>query len=314
MERVRLGNSDLEVTRLCLGTWNMSGQAGWGPDIEEAISVVRHVLDTGCNFIDTARAYGDGRSESIVGQAVKGRREQVVIATKMMQTEPDEVAPTVAQSLQCLDTDYVDLYICHWPVKRLAMEPFFEELVKLREQGKIRTLGVSNFDRQQMAIALTYGAVSLQPPFSVVWRVPDELLTFCRENNIAVTPYSPLAQGLLTGRYTRDPAMRAGGHHERNVLFSQELWPHAMEAASAVDAVADRLGLTSAQVALAWVLNTPGITGTLLGASRPAQWDQNLEALNIELSRDDYDELDAAGRAVWDRFGREENLWAWDPG
>ncbi len=199
---------------------------------------------------------------------MKGRREQVVIATKMMQTEPDEVAPTVAQRLQCLDTDYVDLYICYWPVKRLAMEPFFEELVKLREQGKIRTLGVSNFDCQQMAIALTYGAVSLQPPFSVVWRVPGELLTFCRENNIAVTPYSPLAQGLLTGRYTRDPAMRAGGHHERNVLFSQELWPHAMEAASAVDAVADRLGLTSAQVALAWVTRPAAPCGIASGARR----------------------------------------------
>ncbi|MDH4180211.1 MAG: aldo/keto reductase, partial [Armatimonadota bacterium] len=208
----------------------------------------------------------------------------------------------------------VDLYICHWPVKRLPMEPFFEEMVRLREAGTIRAIGVSNFDRGQLEFVMQYGVVSLQPPFSVLWRVPEELRAFCIENDIAITPYSSLAQGLLTGRYTREAAMRAGGHHERNILFSQELWPHAIEAASAVDVVADRLGRTSAEVALAWVLNTPGITSALVGVSQPSQWDRNLDALRLDLGRRDYDEIDAAGRALWDRFGPDDNMWGWDPG
>jgi aryl-alcohol dehydrogenase-like predicted oxidoreductase len=314
MERVALGGSDIQVSRFCLGTWNMGGQSGWGPaDEGTAIAIIRHTLDAGCNFIDTARGYGRGRSEETVGKAVEGRRDQAIIATKMLHCKPEDVGPNIEASLACLRTDYVDLYICHWPFPSLPLEPFFEEMVRQREAGKLRAIGVSNFDREQMQIARDYGVVSLQPPLSIVWRTPDDALAFCRENSIAVTPYSPLAQGLLTGRYTRGKSGELGGPRDSNLLFSDEMLPHSLEAASQVDEIADRLGRASTQVALAWLLQTPGVTSVIVGASSTSQWDQNVGALEVTLSEDDYRHLDEAGRAVWERIGPDEAMWGWKP-
>jgi len=314
MERVRLADSGMEVTRICLGTWNMGGDRGWGPETEAgAVALIQHALDGGCNLVDTARGYGNGRSEETVGKAVKGRRDQVVIATKMMHSRPEELGPTIEASLKCLGTEYVDLYICHWPFPSLPLEPFFEEMVRQREAGRIRAIGVSNFNLEQMRTAKRYGVVSLQPPFSILWRIPQEVIAFCREQRVAVTPYSPLAQGLLTGRYTRRKTEVTGGPRRANLLFSGDAWPAAREVAMRVDQVADRIGCTSSQVALAWLLQTPGMTSVIVGASSPAQWDENLAALNLTLPEDDYRQLDQAGLAVWERFGPEETMWRWKP-
>jgi aryl-alcohol dehydrogenase-like predicted oxidoreductase len=314
MEQLTLGDSGIAVTRLCLGTWNMGGQAGWGPkDEEDAVALVRHALDSGCNFVDTARSYGRGKSEEVVGKAVAGRRDHVVIATKMLQCRAEEVGPNIEASLHALQTDYVDLYICHWPVPSLPMEAFFEQMVRQREAGKIRAIGVSNFNLAQMQVALRHGVVSLQPPFSILWRAPDGVLDFCREHRVSVTPYSPLAQGLLTGRYTRQKSDDRGGPRRHNLLFSDQMFPHSLKAAARVDQVADKLGCTSAQVALAWVLRTPGITSVLVGASSPAQWDQNIGALDVALAEEDYRALDQAGLEVWHRFQPEDAMWGWKP-
>ncbi len=314
MERLTLGNSDIEVTRFCLGTWNMGGGRGWGPeDADAAVGIIQHALDQGCNFIDTARVYGRGKSEQTVGRALAGRRDQAIIATKMMQCKPEEVSGNIDASLECLRTEYVDLYICHWPSPSLPLEPFFEEMIRHKDAGKIRAIGVSNFNRQQMQVALNYGVVSLQPPLSILWRIPEDLLTFCRESNVAVTPYSPLAQGLLTGRYTRQKTEKLGGPRDSNRLFSEEIFAHSLEVATHVDRIADRLGCTSAQVALAWLLQTPGVTSVIVGASSISQFDQNIGALDVELSEEDYKLLDEAGRAVWDRLGPEATMWEWKP-
>jgi aryl-alcohol dehydrogenase-like predicted oxidoreductase len=164
-----------------------------------------------------------------------------------------------------------------------------------------------------MEVALRCGVVSLQPPFSIVWRGPEGILDFCGEHSVAVTPYSPLAQGLLTGRYTRTKSDHRSGPRGSNLLFSEEMLPHSLKAAAEVDAVADRLGYTSAQVALAWALQTPGITSCLVGASSPAQWDQNVGALDITLSAEDYQRLDEAGMQIWSRFEPEDAMWGWKP-
>lgn len=314
MDKTTLGDSGIDVTRLCLGTWNMGGQAGWGPkDEDSAVALIRHALDGGCNFVDTARGYGRGKSEEVVGKAVAGRRDQVVIATKMLQCTAEEARANVEASLKALQTDYVDLYICHWPVPSMPMEPFFEEMVGQREAGNIRAIGVSNFNLEQIRVALAYGVVSLQPPFSIVWRAPEGVLQFCRDHNVAVTPYCPLAQGLLTGRYTRQKSDDRGGPRKHNLLFSDEMLPHSLGAAAQVDTVADRMGQTSAQVALAWALQTPGIKSVLVGASSSAQWDQNVGALGVALSEEDYQRLDAAGLEVWSRFAPEDAMWGWKP-
>ena len=312
MEKVPLGSSGIQVTRFCLGTWNInSGSAGWGPGDEKAShELIHHALDGGCNFLDTARAYGD--SEEIVGRALEGRRKDVVIATKRVHCPPEELGEAVETSLTNLKTDYIDLYICHWPSPSQPLEAFFEELAKQRDAGKVRALGASNFNLAQLKVAAQYGVTSLQPPFSILWRVADEVLDFCRESDIAVTPYSPLAQGLLTGRYTKGDA-DITGPRKSNALFSERLFPQARKVAEAVDEVAREMGATPSQVALAWALRTPGVTCPIVGASSIEQWDANLAALEVDLPQETYDQLDKMGREVWEMVDPEDSMWGWKP-
>jgi myo-inositol catabolism protein IolS len=308
-----LGSSDIEVTKLCLGTWNMAKGGGWGPDDDEkAIALIRHALDTGCTFLDTARGYGGGHAERLVGQAVAGRREEVVIATKAVQCPPEQLGNEIEASLDGLQTDYVDLYICHWPRPSLPLEPFLAEMVRQRELGKIRAIGASNFNLEQMSIASEFGVVSLQPPLSILWRIPDPILDFCRQQNIALTSYSSLAQGLLTGRYTQGTG-EISGVRSKNALFSDDIMPQALKVAERVDSIADRLGCASSQVALAWLLRTSGVSSVIVGASRPEQWDENLGAFDVSLSDQDYEELDRAGREVWGKVAPDAAMWGWKP-
>jgi len=308
MEKVRLGNSEFYVTRLCFGTGTLTRR---GEELAEAAeSVIRDALDTGCNFVDTAPTYGS--SEQAVGRAIAGRRREVIVATKLVQCPADEVAPRLEASLHNLGTDYIDLYICHWPDSRVPLEPFLEELARQREAGKIRAIGVSNFNLAQMKTALEYGVISLQPPFSILWRFPDGVREFCRQHGIAITTYSPLAQGLLTGRYTRggEPVT---GWQASSVLSAEEHWPHTKRVIEQLDEVADRLGCTSSQAALAWVLRTPGITVAIVQTSAPGQWREDLDALDIAMPDEDYEALDRAGKAVWQRFEPELSMWGFKP-
>lgn len=313
MDTVRIGSSGIEVSRFCMGAWNFAGGEGWGPEGDDAsVRLMHHAFDSGCNFIDTARGYGRGHSEEVVGKGIKGRRDQVVVSSKLVHCPAEKVAGEVDTSLRLMQTDYIDLYICHWPSPSQSLDAFFEALVKEKERGKIREIGASNFDAAQLRTALKYGAVSLQPPFSILWRIPDDTLAFCTENNIAITPYSPLAQGMLTGRYTRGES-EVTGIRRNNQLYSELLFPRALDVCRKVDTVADRLGCTSAQVALAWLLKTPGVTAPIVGSSSTQQWDQNMGALSVELSQDDYDMLDREGRTVWDLLGPDESMWGWKP-
>ncbi len=311
MEQIALGNAGFDVSRFCMGTWNMCSDSGWGPDDEKKCSdLIHHALDSGCNFIDSARGYGD--SEEVVGRALKGRRDKVHIATKQMHCPAEQLRQAVETSLKNLQTDYIDLYICHWPSPSQSLDDFFGELDRQREAGKILAIGVSNFNLEQMKVAHKYGVASLQPPFSIVWRCADEILAFCRENNIAVTPYSPLAQGLLTGRYSRGE-VETTGPRKSNVLFKDPMFPHARKVAAEVDAIADRMGCASSQVALAWLLKTPGITCPIVGASSIEQWNSNTRAFEVQLPDEDYERLDRMGREVWGMVDPEDAMWGWKP-
>ena len=161
-------------------------------------------------------------------------------------------------------------------------------------------------------MALKYDACSLQPPLSLLWRISDDTMEFCRDENVAITPYSPLAQGLLTGRYTRGESA-VTGVRKNNLLFDGEVFEKSLEVAREVDAVADKLGCLSSQVALAWLLRTPGITSVIVGASSVEQWEQDVGALDVEISDEDYDVLDRKGKAVWDMLGPDETMWGWKP-
>ncbi|MGD2175408.1 MAG: aldo/keto reductase [Candidatus Brocadiaceae bacterium] len=316
MDYVRLGGSDLEVSRLCLGTWNMGGSRGWGPeDDARSIELIRRAQDSGCNFFDSAHGYGRGHAEEILGRALEedNRRERAVVGTKIMQCAPRRVEPSLDAALKRLRSDYVDLYIVHWPRPSQSLEAFLATMVEMREKGKARQIGVSNFNLEQMKLADRYGVVSLQPPYNVLWRIIEpEVLPFCRERDIGVTPYSSLAQGLLTGRFTRSEEPPTG-IRTRNVLFEEPVFTKAREAAGVVDEIADDHGRTSSQVALAWLLHTEGVTAPIVGISKWEQWMDNLGALDVQLSDEEYDRISRAGMAVWDMLPEDATMWGWKP-
>ncbi len=316
MDYVTLGRSDLEVSRLCLGTWNMAGQQGWGPeDDRRSIELIRSVQDSGCNFFDSAHSYGGGHAEDLLGQALAedGRREQAVIATKIMQCRPERVERQLDHALRRLRSDHVDLYIVHWPRSRGDLGAFMDTMFQMKAKGKARQIGVSNFDLGQVKIAAERGIVSLQPPYNVLWRIIEpEVLRFCRAGGIAVTPYSPLAQGLLTGRFT-DGSAEKTGIRRNNLLFQEPVFSKAREAARVVDETAARHGWTSSQVALAWLLQTDGVTAPIVGISRWEHWQDNVGALDVRLSGEDYDRISAAGMEAWKMLPRDATMWGWKP-
>lgn len=316
MDYLTLGNSDIQVSRLCLGTWNMGGTEGWGPeDDEKSIDLVRRVQDTGCNFFDTAHGYGRGHAEQVLGRALAegDRRARAVVATKITHCEPERVEPSLDAALKNLQSDYVDLYMVHWPRPSMSLEGFLEKMVEMKEKGKARHIGVSNFNLEQMQVAAQYGVVSLQPPYNILWRIIEpEVLPFCRDNDIAITPYSSLAQGLLTGRFSRTDE-ELTGIRTSNLLFKEPVFAKAREAAALVDEIADEHGCTSSQVALAWLLKTDGVTSPIVGISKWSHWEDNLASLEVPLSDEQYARLSEAGMEVWGMFTDDATMWGWKP-
>jgi len=316
MDYILLGRSELQVSRLCLGTWNMAGAEGWGPDNDEqSICLIRRVQDTGCNFFDTAHGYGKGHSEEVLGRALAqgDRRQRAIVATKIVHTDVGEVEPSLDAALQRLQSDYVDLYIVHWPSPSHSLPEFLGKMREMKEKGKAREIGVSNFNAEQMKVAVEFGAVSLQPPYNPMWRIIEpDVLDFCRANNVGVTPYAPLAQGLLTGRFTRTTEPTTGVRRN-NALFQEPVFARAKEAARVVDAVADELGCTSSQAALAWLLRTDGVTAPIVGVSKWRHWEDNIGALDIEMSDEQYERISTAGMDVWRMLAPDATMWGWSP-
>jgi myo-inositol catabolism protein IolS len=216
MQQRRLGSSQVSVSEIGLGTWGMSG-AFWGAaNDSESIRVIHQALDLGVTLIDTAEAYGRGHAEEVVGKALAGRREKAVIATKAAPNhlEPAEAVKALEGSLKRLQTDYVDVYFIHWPNPDVPLGATMDAFERLRAEGRIRALGVSNFGAKEMDAARQHGIIDvLQPPYNMLWReVEAATLPYCREHNIGVMPYSGLAQGLLTGALHRVRRGRRAPH------------------------------------------------------------------------------------------------------
>ena len=312
MRRTPLGNSGIDVSEIGLGTWAVGGTvATWGyVDDRESIAAIHQAIDSGINLIDTAPIYGLGHSEEIIGKAIRGRREEVVLATKcglLFPPSPDQLparcltAASIVRecedSLRRLRTDVIDLYQCHWPDPETRVNETMRALTSLREQGKIRVIGVSNFSVQQLAAAREFGSIdSVQPPFSMLHlRAGEDLIPYCREHNVAVIPYSPLAKGLLTGKFksdarfadirARDPEF-LGERYRRNLGVVEQLRPIAAE-----------YGKTLAQLVINWTIHYPGITAPLIGAKRPSQVLENVGATGWSLREEDRARVDAIVRS-----------------
>ena len=293
MEHRQLGENGPNVSTVCLGTWPIGGGMG-AIDEEVAIATVHAALDAGVNFLDTAESYRT--SEATLGRALRGRRDEVVLATKLSGDHSKEhIARAVENSLRQLQTDHVDLYQIHSPKPQWPIEETMNELVKLRDVGKISYIGVSNFSAEQTREAQAYGPVSSsQPRYSLLSREAEEsILPYCRRNGVGVMVYAPLGRGLLTGKYGADhrfaPEDDRHGHHELVPV-------KRTEAAAIVEAlrgwVADR-GRTLAQLAIAWVLANPAVTSAIVGAKTPEQACQNAAAGDWRLSQADQAEIRA---------------------
>lgn len=310
MHTRRLGETDLKFTALGLGTWAIGGpwDFGWGPQSDkDSIAAIRQALDLGINWVDTAPVYGLGHAEEIVGRAIEGRRDQVIIATKCGMVwnnqrkvsfllKADSIRQEVEASLRRLNVDVIDLYQIHWPNPDADISEAFEAIGKLVDQGKARYAGVSNFSTAQLERVATVAPVaSLQPPYSMLDRDAElELLPYCAEHNIGVIAYGPLAFGLLTGKYSLESvrALPKDDWRHRGARFNEPELSANLDFIDGIKAIAERNERHLAQLAIAWVLRRTEITSAIVGARHPSQIVETVGAADWAPADSDFAAID----------------------
>jgi aryl-alcohol dehydrogenase-like predicted oxidoreductase len=319
METRRLGTSDVNITPILVGTWQAGKNMWVGIEDGETIQAIRAAFDAGITTVDTAEVYGNGHSEQIVAEALSDVRDQVIYASKVFANhlKYDQVIEACEGSLKNLKTDYLDLYQIHWPsgsfnTEVVPIEETMSALNKLKEQGKIRAIGVSNFSRAQLEEASQYGRIdSLQPPYSLFWRqVEKDALPYCVENSISILAYSSLAQGLLTGKFERGHKFEEGDNRTKNKLFKGENYERAQQALDKLRPIAERHQCSLAQLSLAWLIAQPQ-SNAITGVRNADQATKNAAAADVQLSPDELQEIDAIGRSVTDYLDENPVMWDW---
>jgi aryl-alcohol dehydrogenase-like predicted oxidoreductase len=320
MEKRTLGKSDVQMTPILLGTWQAGKRMWVGIEDEESMKAIRAAVDAGMTTIDTAEVYGEGHSERVIAKALADvPREQVEYASKVFANhlQYDQVIEACDRSLKNLNTDYLDLYQIHWPTgsfntEIVPIEETMGALVKLKEQGKIRAIGVSNFSKEQLQEAAQYGRIdSLQPPYSLFWRyVETEAMPYCVENQISILAYSSLAQGLLTGKFGPDHEFAEGDHRKKNKLFQGENYERAQQALDQLRPFAERHNCSLAQLSLAWLSAQPQ-THAIAGARNAQQALDNAQAAQVQLSESELQDIDKISRQVTDHLDDNPVMWDW---
>lgn len=308
-----LGYSGLQLSTIGLGTWAMGGggwKFAWGAqDDNESIRAIQAGLDAGINWIDTAAIYGHGRSEEIVGQAIAGRRHEVIVATKcgrVWEGDSREIGKSLRRasvlaecdaSLRRLGIDTIDLYQIHWPEPDEEVEEGWSAVAELIEAGKVRYGGVCNFSVEQLERAQAIHPVtSLQPPYSMLKRdIEAAIVSWCEAHDVGIVAYSPMQAGLLTGAFTRErvAALPADDWRGRSPFFQEPQLSVNLRIVDGLRPIAARLGLTVAQLALAWVLRLPTVTSAIAGARKPAQIQETVQAGNVTLDAAVMTEIEA---------------------
>jgi aryl-alcohol dehydrogenase-like predicted oxidoreductase len=318
MQPRQLGKSNVKVTPVVFGAWAVGGWMWGGTEERESLEAIRASLDAGATTIDTAAIYGMGYSEELVGRAIKGYpRDKVVIATKCgmrwdsvangdrgsdpwpqkdnsgkdviirRNSDPVSIAYECEQSLRRLRTDYIDVYQIHWPDPSTPVEDSIAAMKKLQDQGKIRAIGVSNYNPEWLEKASKVATIaSDQPPYSLIQRKieQDGTLAWCREHDVGLIVYSPMERGLLTGKVTADRTFPAGDHRATHKYFKPENRKRVLAALEQVRPIADRHKASLAQVVINWTFSEPGITAALVGARNAEQARHNAAAMNFALS------------------------------
>ncbi len=313
METRQLGNSDLHLTRIGLGTWAIGGgdwRFGWGPqDEQEAIDAILAAVDAGINWIDTAAVYGGGVSETLVGKAVKqlAPDRRPIIATKCGRVlrSPEQIDKVLKResiiaeceaSLRRLDVDCIDLYQLHWPEPDEDIEEGWSTLLDLKQQGKVREIGVSNHNASQLKrLQAIHPVASLQPPYSLI--TPDiesETLPYCGKQNIGVICYSPMYKGLLTGKFTAERAaeLSEADHRSRDPQFQAPRIEAHLGLVECLASIATKNNRSLAELSIAWVLRRPEVTAAIVGSRRPSQVAETVSAATWQLSEEDQETIE----------------------
>src|SRR5258708_7212091 len=320
METRKLGNSDIKITSVGFGAWALGGggwEFAWGPqDDADSIGAIHRALELGVNWIDTAAVYGTGHSEETVANALKdwhGPRPYVFTKCVLRWTEkgkiwkefsPDSIRRECEDSLRRLQVETIDLYQMHWPPDdtKPGLEDAWQTLAALKTEGKVRWIGVSNFNAAQIQRAeRTVPVTSLQPPYSIIRRqIEPEILPYCEKRGIGVISYAPMASGLLTGAMTREraAALPDDDFRTRNPEFREPRLSKNLELVERLRQVGKRHGRPPGEVAIAWVLRSPAITGAIVGARNAKQSEGVMRAAELKLTAAEIAEIEGAAVAI----------------
>ncbi|MHC5822686.1 MAG: aldo/keto reductase [Nostoc sp.] len=315
MQTQQLGNSELHITPIGFGAWAIGGSGwafGWGTqDDQESIAAINRALDLGVNWIDTAAVYGLGHSEEVVAKALKGRSNRPYIFTKCSliwdekrktgnSLKADSLREEVEASLRRLDIETIDLYQIHWPNPDSDIEEGWTTLAKLKDEGKVRYIGVSNFNVEQLKRAQKIAPVtSLQPPYSLVKPdVEKEILPFCKENNIGVIVYSPMQSGLLTGKMTpeRVANLPDDDWRKNSSEFQEPRLSRNLKLVEVLQDIGKQHDRSPGEVAIAWTLNNPAVTAAIVGGRNPKQVEGIIGAGEFRLNQQELDQIGAFRR------------------
>ena len=310
MQYARLGNAGVKVSRICLGCMSFGNDVAWKIEIDKARPIVKRALDLGINFFDTANVYSKGRSEEITGELLNGYRDDVIVATKVygkMGDGPNQrglsrvfIMKQIEASLKRLKTDHVDLYQIHRWDYETPIEETLRTLDDLVRHGKVRYIGASSMWSWQFAKALWTSDrlglerfVSMQNHYNLAYREEErEMIPLCRDQGIALIPWSPLAKGFLTGKYRRGENLKATRYEGDELLRERFFKPEDFDVVEAVQAVANEKGVTPAQVAIAWLIHK-GVTAPIVGPTKVEHVEEAVGAVDVKLNAADMERLEA---------------------
>jgi aryl-alcohol dehydrogenase-like predicted oxidoreductase len=323
MKYDKLGNTDISVSKVALGCWGFAGGTMWGDQAEsDSIATVKAALDAGINFFENAQGYGNGYSEEVLGKALKGRRNQVIIATKISAATAANqgIEAACELSLKRLQTDYIDLLQPHWPYRHIPTEETYQAFVKLREAGKIRAFGVSNYGVDDLSEILQYGEISSnQLPYSLLFRaIEHEVQPLCVQENVGILCYSTLLHGLLAGKFNSPGDVPDGRGRTRHFSKNRSGTRHGedgceTEMFAAIDQIrqiAAEIGQPMALMSVAWVLQQPGVASVIAGARQPEQVREMATAVDLLLNPTVVQRLNAATEQVKQILGPNPDMWS----
>lgn len=303
MKYTKLGKTDITISRITHGCMELGGGRWKTLDKQTNIRLLHTALEHGINTFDTAEGYGAGTSESIVGEALRGRRTECVIATKVLKEHlhAADVRRAAEGSLKRLGTDYIDLLYVHWPNDAIPIEETMGEFAKLKQEGKIRAVGVSNFNIAQLQAAMQIVRVdALQPEYNLLTRtIENGLLTFCQDNQISVLTYNSVAKGILTGAFHFGGAkLDAEDFRNEKPLFSPQNLKAETPLLEALQEIAQAHGATISQIAAAWVMAQEGVSSAIIGTQNEKHFVENIQSVDLDLRAEELERLDQTSAMV----------------